>query len=105
MTIKEIFEKMPEQFDAEAAGDREFTVQCVVEDEDGKYVVSVSGGECSIEEGESEDASATMAADAETWVGIVEKTVDGTTAFMTGKIRIEGNMGDILKMQKVFGLM
>ncbi len=104
MDVKELFEKIEAQFDADAAGDRELKVNCVV-DGVGTWCVNVADGSCSVEEGEADDATATMEADEETWVGIYDKSVDGTTAFMTGKIRIQGNMGDILKMQKVFGLM
>jgi putative sterol carrier protein len=103
ITIKEIFTKMPEGFDAEAAGDWEAKVQYNVEgDGGGNWVVAVSGGACSVSEGSVDDATATVETDVETWVGIAEGSVEPTTAFMTGKIRISGNMADVMKSQKVF---
>ena len=102
-TCKEIFENMSGQFDAEAAGDWEAKVQYNVEGEGGgTWVVAVSGGACSVTDGGVDDATATVETDAETWVGIAEGTVEPTTAFMTGKIRIQGNMADVMKSQKVF---
>ncbi len=103
MTCKEIFDQMPGQFDAEAAGDWEAKVQYNIEGDDGgNWVVAVSGGACTVSEGSADDATATLETDAETWVGIAEGSVEPTTAFMTGKIRISGNMADVMKSQKVF---
>jgi putative sterol carrier protein len=103
VTCKEIFTKMPEQFDAEAAGDWEAKVVYNVEgDGGGVWTVAVSGGSCSVSDGGADDATATVDTDAETWVGIAEGSVEPTTAFMTGKIRIQGNMADVMKSQKVF---
>ena len=103
VTCKEIFEKMPEQFDAEAAADWEAKVQYNIEGEGGgNWIIAVANGECNITEGTADDATATVETDAETWVGIAEGTVEPTTAFMTGKIRIQGNMADVMKSQKVF---
>lgn len=102
-TCSEVFGEMPNRFDAEAAGDWEAKVQYKIEgDGGGNWIVEVTGGACNISEGEAEDASATVETDAETWVGIAEGTVEPTTAFMTGKIRIQGNMADVMKSQSVF---
>ncbi len=102
-TCEEIFTEMPNQFDAEAAGDWEAKVQYKIDGEGGgEWVVTVSGGACTVEAGSADDATATLETDAETWVGIAEGTVEPTTAFMTGKIRIQGNMADVMKSQKVF---
>ena len=103
ITCKEIFTKMPEGFDPEAAGDWEAKVQYNVEGEGGgNWTVAVSGGACSVTEGIVDDATATVETDVETWVGIAAGTVEPTTAFMTGKVRISGNMADVMKSQKVF---
>lgn len=103
MDCKEIFDRMPEQFDAEAAGDWEAKVLYNIEgDGGGNWVVAVSGGTCTVEAGTAEDATATVETDSETWVGIADGSVEPTTAFMTGKIRISGNMADVMKSQKVF---
>jgi putative sterol carrier protein len=102
-TCEEIFNEMPNRFDSEAAGDWEAKVQYKIEgDGGGNWIVTVSGGAATVATGEADDASATLETDAETWVGIAEGTVEPTTAFMTGKIRIQGNMADVMKSQSVF---
>jgi len=35
----------------------------------------------------------------ETWLGIVDGSVNPMTAFMTGKVKVQGNLGDVLKLQ------
>ena len=102
-TCSEIFTEMPNRFDAEAAGDWEAKMLYKIEGEGGgNWVVEVKDGAAAVTEGEADDASATVETDAETWVGIAEGTVEPTTAFMTGKIRIQGNMADVMKAQTVF---
>lgn len=102
-TCTEVFAEMPNRFDAEAAGDWTAKVLYKVEgDGGGNWIVDVADGACKISEGECDDATATVETDAETWVGIAEGTVEPTTAFMTGKIRIQGNMADVMKSQSVF---
>ena len=102
-TCEQIFDEMPNRFDVEAAGDWEAKMHYKIEGEGGgDWVVDVKDGACSVTKGEAEDASATVETDAETWVGIAEGTVEPTTAFMTGKIRIQGNMADVMKSQSVF---
>jgi putative sterol carrier protein len=102
-TCKEVFEKMPAQFDAEAAGDWEAKIQYEVEgDGGGNWVIEVAGGSCTVTDGTADDVSATVKVDAETWVGIAEKTIDPMQAFFSGKIAITGNMGDVNKSLTVF---
>ena len=61
VTCKEIFDKMPEQFDAEAAGDWEAKVQYNIEGEGGgNWTVAVSGGACTVTDGTADDATATV---------------------------------------------
>lgn len=45
-----------------------------------------------------DDADVTMIASAETFRGIIEGDVNPTMAFMTGKLKIEGNMGMAMKL-------
>ena len=45
-----------------------------------------------------EDTDVTMIASAETFRGILDGDVNPTMAFMTGKLKIEGNMGMAMKL-------
>ncbi|MEO1548923.1 MAG: SCP2 sterol-binding domain-containing protein [Pseudomonadota bacterium] len=47
------------------------------------------------------EADVTMIADAETFKGILDGDVDPTAAFMSGSLKIEGDMGMAMKLASV----
>ncbi len=58
---------------------------------------SIMVDENGVREGDDE-ADVTMIASVETFQGIMEGDVNPTMAFMSGKLRIEGNMGMAMKL-------
>lgn len=50
-----------------------------------------------------EDADVTMTADADVFQGILEGEVNPTTAFMTGKLSVDGDMGKAMSLASVLG--
>ncbi len=67
----------------------------------GQWVVRVEGGKVSVSEGTG-DADATIQATEETFIAISRGELNPTTAYMTGKLKIKGDMGAALKLQKLF---
>ena len=57
-------------------------------------------GEITDEDGE---AACTITTDMETFKGMYDKSVSPQAAFMTGKMKIAGDMGIALKLQSVIG--
>ncbi|VUT26410.1 MAG: SCP-2 sterol transfer family protein [Candidatus Methanolliviera sp. GoM_asphalt] len=51
---------------------------------------------------DEEKAELIIKANREDWVAIAEGKLDGTRAFMEEKLKIEGDMNDLFKMQSVF---
>ena len=47
------------------------------------------------------EAACTMTTDMETFKGMYDKSVSPQAAFMTGKLKVEGDMGIALKLQSV----
>jgi len=47
-------------------------------------------------------ANRTLLADSGDWVKIMTGKLDGTAAFMQGKLKIKGDMGLAIKMQSLF---
>lgn len=45
-----------------------------------------------------EEAECTMTADAETFRGILDGDINPTSAFMTGKLSVDGDMGTAMKL-------
>ena len=50
-----------------------------------------------------EEADVTLSADAETFQSILEGDTNPTSAFMTGKLKIDGDMGLAMKLAAVLG--
>lgn len=50
-----------------------------------------------------EDAEVTMTADTETFSEILDGSLNPTTAFMTGKLKVDGDMGMAMRLVPVLG--
>ena len=68
---------------------------------EGAWLVTVADGAVTVAEGDG-DADATISTSAETFDKIVAGEQNPTTAYMTGKLKIKGDMGAAMKLQKLF---
>ena len=73
------------------------SVKFVIEDE-GTIMVDQAG----VREGEG-DADCTMTADAETFEAILDGSQNPTAAFMSGKLKVDGDMGTAMKLGAALG--
>ena len=100
MTAQEFFAQLPERADpAKTAGMSNtyvFDVEGV-----GQWTVKVDDGTVSVAEGSGE-ADCTISASEDTLVKIAKGEANATTAYMTGKLKIQGDMGAALKLQDLF---
>lgn len=100
MDCRTLFNEMATRFDGTAAGDWKATFLFRISgDRGGDFVIRIADGACTVTEGEADDATSTVTASDETWLGIVDGSVNPMTAFMTGKVKVQGNVGDVLKLQ------
>ena len=67
----------------------------------GQWHVEVDEGTVSVKEGGG-DADVTISASQETFERIIAGEQNPTSAYMTGKIKIKGDMGAAMKLQKLF---
>jgi putative sterol carrier protein len=100
MTAQEFFASLPERVDASKIAGMQNTFVFDVQDV-GQWTVSVDDGTVSVTEGVAE-ADCTISATEETLVKIAKGEANPTTAYMTGKLKIQGDMGAALKLQKLF---
>ena len=68
---------------------------------EGQWKVDVRDGAVSVTEG-SGDADATITTTGESFEKIVAGEMNPTTAYMSGKLKIKGDMGAAMKLQKLF---
>lgn len=73
-------------------------------DNGGTWHVKLADGNVSVNEGPAENPSITLTATDENWMQIVTGKLSGQTAFLTGKLKIKGDMGLAMKLQSVFAL-
>jgi putative sterol carrier protein len=68
---------------------------------EGEWLVTVADGGIDVAEGTGE-ADATISTSGEVFEKIVSGEQNATTAYMTGKLKIKGDMGAAMKLQKLF---
>ena len=100
MTAQEFFAALPGRADPEKTAGMHNTYVFDVEGV-GQWTVAVDDGTESVTEGAG-DADCTISASEETLVKIANGEANATTAYMTGKLKIQGDMGAALKLQKLF---
>lgn len=74
------------RFEIDGAGD------WTVDVEDGKVSVTENGG----------DADTTITTSSETFLKIANGEQNPTAAYMSGKLKVKGDMGQAMKLQKLF---
>ena len=100
MAAKDFFDSLASRADASKTAGMNNSYLFDIEGE-GQWLVTVSEGTVSVAEG-SGDADATITTTAETFEKIVAGEQNPTTAYMTGKLKIKGDMGAAMKLQKLF---
>jgi len=67
----------------------------------GQWMVDVDDGTITVSEGAG-DADVTISTSQETFEKIIAGEQNPTSAYMTGKLKIKGDMGAAMKLQKLF---
>jgi len=73
------------------------TAKFVIEDE-GSIIIDQSGARAA-----DDDADVTLTASADVFKAILDDELNPTTAFMTGKLSVDGDMGMAMKLTSVLG--
>ena len=79
-------------------------VQNVVTAPDGekKYFFKVENGQAEVSAGEIPDAEATLTTDYETSTDLSKGELNGTAAYMSGKLKINGDLMKLMQLQGMF---
>ena len=88
----------------QAAAGQHATIQQVITTDDGDthYWIKLDGGTIDMGVGDIEAPDATITQSYDTAVKLAKNELSAVTAFMTGKIKIGGNMGMLLGLQGAF---
>jgi len=99
--IKEMFEKLPSLFNAEAAKGQNMVFQFDIAGE-GQWQVIVNDGKCEVKEGSHPNPSVTLSTDKDTYLAMATKKINGMQAFMSGKLKVKGNVMLAQKFAQLF---
>ena len=104
VTPQQIFDSMPQALVPEKAGSTKAMIQFDLSgDQGGKWWVKIHDGQAESGHGDApETPQLTLMADAMDYVKISLGQLDGTAAFMQGKLKIKGDMGLAIKMAGFF---
>jgi len=100
VAANEFFQSLPARADEAKLAGMSNSYLFDIEGE-GQWLVRIADGKVDVSEGGG-DADATITASSETFDKIVAGEQNPTTAYMTGKLKIKGDMGAAMKLQKLF---
>ena len=88
-----------------AAGSMSARIQQVVNGPDGetKYWFKLEGGDLDLGLGDIENPDATITQDYETAAALSKNELTGTAAYMSGKLRVSGDLMKLMQLQGVLG--
>ena len=101
MSVQEFFASLENRVDPSRTAGMNNTYVFDI-DGAGKWTVAVDDGRVNVSDGASADADCTITSSAESFERIVAGELNPTSAYMTGKLKVKGDMGAALKLQKLF---
>ncbi|MFQ5830629.1 MAG: SCP2 sterol-binding domain-containing protein [Candidatus Methylomirabilia bacterium] len=104
-TVKEIFDQMPTRFRPEKAQGVSVVVQYDITGEGGgTWHVGIKDGTCTTSEGAASSPNLTLTMTAQDWIDMVSGKLSGQMAFMSGKLKLKGDMSLAMKLATFFGI-
>ena len=104
-TVAGFFSELQSKVDPAKIAGMNATYQFAISgDGGGDWYVTLADGTAQVAAGTAETPSITLTASVEDWLKIVSGQLSGQTAFLTGKLKIKGDMSLAMKLQSVFAL-
>ncbi len=99
-TSREFFEGLESRVDPSKTAGMTNTYLFDVEGE--RWTVAVDDGSVKVAEGDAGGSDVTLSTSEETFQKIASGEQNPTSAYMTGKLKIDGDIGAAMKLQKLF---
>jgi len=102
--LGQVFAGMAESFNPAKAAGQEATVQYEISSPAGthEWAMRIADGRCEVEEGKAESPRVTIRIGLADFLGLITGKAAGMQLFMTGKLKVKGDMGAAMKLQKLF---
>ena len=104
-TVKETFDAMPGRFRADKATGTNATIQYDVSGEGGgTWNAVIKDGACTVSEGPGTNPNLTLNIAAQDWLDMLSGKQSGQMLFMSGKLKVKGDMGLAMKLGSMFAM-
>jgi len=100
-SVSEFFESLPTRADESKIAGMNNTYRFDI-DGAGSWVVDVRDGKVTVKQDGDAEPDTTISTSEDTFQKLVSGEQNATTAYMTGKVKIKGDMGAAMKLQKLF---
>ena len=101
---QEVFDAIPGMVDADTIKGVNAQIQFDLSgDAGGQWVVTVTDGQVTTAQGTTPNPNVTASLSAADFVSMVNGEMKPMNAFMTGKLKIKGDMALVMKLQGLFG--
>lgn len=105
MSIADIFSTMPSRYQADKAPDTKMGILFDLSGDDGgQWYVDIADGQLNVSPGEPAAVpSATIKMTSEDFQAMSTGSLNPMMAFMTGKIKVDGDLNSVMKFQSLVG--
>jgi putative sterol carrier protein len=104
-TVKETFEAMAGRFRADKASGTNAVIQYDVSgDGGGTWNAVIKDGKCTVNSGPGANPNLTLQIAAQDWLDMLSGKQSGQMLFMSGKLKVKGDMGLAMKLGSLFSV-
>ena len=104
-TVKETFDAMAGRFRPDKAAGTSAVIQYDVSGEGGgTWHAVIKDGACTVGEGAATNPNLTLQIGAQEWLDMLSGKQSGQMLFMSGKLKIKGDMGLAMKVGSMFSM-
>ena len=104
-TVKESFDAMPSRFRSDKATGTSAVIQYDVSGEGGgTWNAVIKDWACAVSPGAAQNPNLTLQISAQDWLDMLSGKQSGQMLFMSGKLKIKGDMGLAMKLGSMFSM-
>lgn len=104
-TVQETFEQMPSRFRADKAAGTSAVIQYEITGEGGgTWHAVIKEGACAVTPGPAPNPNLTLTIAGQDWLDMVSGKQSGQMLFMSGKLKLKGDMGLAMKLGSMFAI-
>jgi putative sterol carrier protein len=104
-TVPETFQAMPSRFRADKAAGTNAVIQYDISgDGGGTWHAVIKDGACAVNQGPGTNPNLTLQMASQDWLDMLSGKQSGQMLFMSGKLKVKGDMGLAMKLGSMFAM-